>query len=61
MELSVPGKVRCDRAHPKCGRCARLGYDCIYQGRKRHRAAQADLPRQLSELQDRLGKKFRAL
>ncbi|KAE8352203.1 hypothetical protein BDV28DRAFT_149238 [Aspergillus coremiiformis] len=47
-------KVRCDRGDPKCGRCARLGYDCSYQGRKRYRAAQADLPRQLSELQNRL-------
>ncbi|PKY04375.1 hypothetical protein P168DRAFT_343864 [Aspergillus campestris IBT 28561] len=47
-------KVRCDRGVLKCGRCARLGYDCNYQGRKRHRAAQADMPRQLSELQTRL-------
>ncbi|KAJ5254790.1 hypothetical protein N7505_009941 [Penicillium chrysogenum] len=47
-------KVRCDRGDPKCGRCARLGYDCSYQGRKRHRAAQADMPRQLCELQTRL-------
>ncbi|KAK4861979.1 hypothetical protein LT330_003117 [Penicillium expansum] len=47
-------KVRCDRGDPKCGRCARLGYDCSYQGRKRHRAAQADMPRQLCELQNRL-------
>ncbi|KAL5356461.1 hypothetical protein BJX96DRAFT_142846 [Aspergillus floccosus] len=47
-------KVRCDRGDPKCGRCARLGYDCGYQGRKRYRAAQADMPRQLSELQTRL-------
>lgn len=50
------GKVRCDRGDPKCGRCVRLGYDCSYQGRKRHRAAQADMPRQLCELQNRLGK-----
>ena len=49
-------KVRCDRADPKCGRCTRLDYDCSYHGRTRHRAAQADLPRQLSHLQDRLGK-----
>ncbi|KAL4739543.1 hypothetical protein BDV11DRAFT_215168 [Aspergillus similis] len=47
-------KVRCDRGIPKCGRCARLGYDCSYQGRKRYRAAQADMPRQLSELRTRL-------
>ncbi|CAI7658382.1 unnamed protein product [Penicillium glandicola] len=53
-EVETLGKVGCDRADPKCGRCTRLGYDCSYQGRKRHRAAQADLPRQLSELQDRL-------
>lgn len=50
------GKVRCDRGVPKCGRCARLDYDCSYQGRKRYRAAQADMPRQLSELRTRLGK-----
>lgn len=54
-EVKILGKVGCDRADPKCGRCTRLGYDCSYQGRKLHRAAQADLPRQLSELQDRLG------
>ncbi|KAB8250202.1 fungal-specific transcription factor domain-containing protein [Aspergillus flavus] len=47
-------KVRCDRGDPKCGRCARLGYDCSYQGRRRYRAAQADMPRQLCELQNRL-------
>ncbi|KAJ5373770.1 hypothetical protein N7517_005776 [Penicillium concentricum] len=47
-------KVGCDLADPKGGRCTRLGYDCSYQGRKRRRAAKADLPRQLSELQDRL-------
>ncbi|KAJ6172831.1 hypothetical protein N7470_001898 [Penicillium chermesinum] len=39
---------------PTCGRCARLDYECSYQGRKRYRAAQADMPRQLSELQTRL-------
>ena len=48
-------KVRCDRADPKCGRCTRLDHDCSYHGRTRHRAAQADLPRQLSLLKDRLG------
>ncbi|KAL5044514.1 hypothetical protein BDW71DRAFT_215689 [Aspergillus fruticulosus] len=46
--------VRCDRAVPKYGRCARLGYDCSYRGRKQYSAAQADMPRQLSELQTRL-------
>ncbi|KAL4982558.1 hypothetical protein BDW68DRAFT_170641 [Aspergillus falconensis] len=47
-------KVRCDRAVPKYGRCVRLGYDCSYRGRKQYPAAQADMPRQLSELQTRL-------
>ncbi|KAF3402823.1 Asperfuranone cluster transcription factor afoA [Talaromyces pinophilus] len=53
-------KVRCDRGVPKCGRCARLDYDCNYQGRKRYRAAQADMSRQLSELRTRLCKSFLA-
>ncbi|KAJ5187287.1 Acyl transferase/acyl hydrolase/lysophospholipase [Penicillium cf. viridicatum] len=54
-EVKILGKVGCDPADPKRGRCTRLGYDCSYQGRRQHPAAQADLPRQLSELQDRLG------
>lgn len=58
IKLSTLGKVRCDRADPKCGRCARLDYDCSYRGRKRHRATYADLPRQLSQVQDRLGAVF---
>ncbi|KAJ5824337.1 hypothetical protein N7447_006677 [Penicillium robsamsonii] len=33
-EVKAPGKVGCDRADLKCGRCTRLGYDCSYQGRK---------------------------
>jgi hypothetical protein len=48
-------KVRCDRADPRCGRCARLGHRCTYYGRKSYRAAlDPDLPRRLSELQERL-------
>ncbi|CZT51338.1 uncharacterized protein RSE6_12468 [Rhynchosporium secalis] len=47
-------KVRCDRADPKCSRCTRLGYQCSYHGRTRTKASQADLPRQLAEIQNRL-------
>ncbi|KAK1141699.1 hypothetical protein N8T08_008797 [Aspergillus melleus] len=48
-------KVRCDRADPRCGRCARLGHRCSYYGRKSYRPAMdSDMPRRLSELQDRL-------
>lgn len=56
LKFSMAGKVRCDKAEPKCTRCTRLDYKCSYQGRTRHRASQADLPRQVSELQERLGK-----
>ncbi|KAK0644429.1 fungal-specific transcription factor domain-containing protein [Cercophora newfieldiana] len=47
-------KVRCDRHWPKCGRCARLGDNCSYTGRARYRQTQADLPRQVKQLQERL-------
>ncbi|KAF9884964.1 hypothetical protein FE257_000874 [Aspergillus nanangensis] len=50
-------KVRCDRGHPKCGRCTRLGNRCTYYGRKNYRRTiELDLPRHLAELQDRLSK-----
>lgn len=47
-------KVACNRDYPRCGRCARLGNPCSYRGRARYRDSQADLPRQLKQLQDRL-------
>lgn len=47
-------KVACNRDYPRCGRCTRLGNPCSYRGRARYRESQADLPRQLKQLQDRL-------
>ncbi|KAK8046378.1 hypothetical protein PG996_014442 [Apiospora saccharicola] len=47
-------KVACNRDYPRCGRCARLGNPCSYRGRARYRESQADLPRQLKQLQERL-------
>ena len=48
-------KVRCSRSDRICGRYSRRDYKCRYQGRKRHRASQAGLPRELYEFQNQLG------
>lgn len=46
-------KVKCDRAEPQCGRCKRLDAHCTY-GILLNRA---NLPRQMQQLQERLGKR----
>ncbi|KAI0007236.1 hypothetical protein F4779DRAFT_643345 [Xylariaceae sp. FL0662B] len=51
-EIYRERKVRCDRAVPKCSRCARLGQVCGY-GR---RSPRDDVPTQLLKLHDRLSK-----
>lgn len=45
-------KVRCDRAEPKCARCARLGQHCSYDVRSR--PSRDELSNQLMKLHNRL-------
>ncbi|KAI9164032.1 Depudecin biosynthesis cluster-specific transcription activator DEP6 [Paramyrothecium foliicola] len=47
-------KVRCDRQHPVCGRCARLRHDCSYSSPSKQTAAKMDLSRLLLTLHSRL-------
>ena len=47
-------KVRCDRQHPSCGRCARLGNNCNYSGPSKQAALKVDWPQLLLTLHSRL-------
>ncbi|KAI0476270.1 hypothetical protein GGR56DRAFT_462407 [Xylariaceae sp. FL0804] len=47
-------KIRCDRQHPVCARCTRLGLDCSYSSPSKQTAAKVDLSRLLFTLHDRL-------
>ena len=48
-------KVRCDRQQPTCGRCARVGDQCVYSGPSKQSVSKLDLSRLLLTLHDRLG------
>ncbi|KAI2617409.1 fungal-specific transcription factor domain-containing protein [Hypoxylon sp. NC1633] len=47
-------KVRCDRQHPTCGRCAKLGNNCIYSSPSKQTVSKLDLSRLLLTLHSRL-------
>lgn len=47
-------KVRCDRQHPSCGRCARLGHNCNYSGPSKQAASKLDWSQLLLTLHSRL-------
>ncbi|TVY85294.1 Depudecin biosynthesis cluster-specific transcription activator [Lachnellula suecica] len=47
-------KVRCDKQHPKCRRCARLGHNCKYSGPSKQTMLKNDLSRMLMTLHGRL-------
>ena len=48
-------KVRCDRGHPACARCSRLGQSCLYSGPSKPAVTKVDLSRILTTLVNRLG------
>ncbi|KAI1381395.1 fungal-specific transcription factor domain-containing protein [Hypoxylon crocopeplum] len=47
-------KVRCDRQHPTCGRCAKLGNNCVYSSPSKQTVSKLDLSRLLLTLHSRL-------
>ena len=48
-------KVRCDRQHPTCSRCARLGHSCNYSGPSKQAASKVDWSQLIMTLHSRLG------
>lgn len=48
-------KVRCDRQHPTCGRCTKLGNNCVYSSPSKQTVSKVDLSRLLLTLHNRLG------
>jgi hypothetical protein len=47
-------KIRCDRQHPTCGRCARMRNPCRYSTRSKSTLSNTDLSRYLLEMTQRL-------
>lgn len=47
-------KVRCDRQHPTCGRCTKLGNNCVYSSPSKQTVSKVDLSRLLLTLHNRL-------
>ncbi|PYH37612.1 Zn(II)2Cys6 transcription factor domain-containing protein [Aspergillus neoniger CBS 115656] len=47
-------KIRCDRKHPTCGRCAKMGTTCRYLSRSKPTPSKLDLSRYLVTINDRL-------
>lgn len=48
-------KVRCDRQHPTCGRCGKMGSECHYSSPSKQGVSKLDLSRLLVTLHNRLG------
>lgn len=49
-------KVRCDRIHPVCGRCQRLGHKCEYTTHRKPDAVKPNICHTLDVLNERLSK-----
>ncbi|KEY75130.1 hypothetical protein S7711_01582 [Stachybotrys chartarum IBT 7711] len=47
-------KIRCDRQHPTCGRCAKMGNACRYSLRSKSTPSKTDLSRYLLAMSQRL-------
>lgn len=47
-------KVRCDRVHPMCGRCRKLGQRCGYTTPRRQDVSKVNMSQALLTLQERL-------
>ncbi|KAK3370629.1 fungal-specific transcription factor domain-containing protein [Podospora didyma] len=47
-------KIRCDRQHPSCGRCAKMGIQCHYSSRAKPAPSKKDLSRYLQAINSRL-------
>lgn len=49
-------KVRCDRVHPVCGRCRKLGHKCGYTAHRKPDTVKPNISQALISLHERLGK-----
>jgi hypothetical protein len=49
-------KVRCDRVHPVCGRCRKLGHKCGYTAHRKPDTVKPNISQALITLHERLGK-----